>query len=91
LSNSAASSASLVALNPLPEYARAPFNGRVLDQIDSAAFGDPVARAAFSLLLTPAEALGLAAPARTRLRRGDVTLSAEVQKSTLPPAVILPE
>ena len=40
--------------------------------------------------LTPSEVLGLAAPARTRVRRGERTLSAEVQRSTLPPAVATP-
>ena len=56
VSNAAASSASLGALNPLPEYARAPFNGRVLDRIDALALADPVAQAAFALLrgLVPA-------------------------------------
>jgi hypothetical protein len=48
LSNAAASSPSLGPLDPLPEYARAPFNGRVLNRIDAVALGDPVAQAAFS-------------------------------------------
>jgi hypothetical protein len=40
--------------------------------------------------LTPSEVLGLAAPARTRVRRGAATLSAEVHKSTLPAALATP-
>ena len=56
LSRAAATSPSLTALNPLPQYARAPFNSRVLDQIDSLPLGNPVGAAAFALLrgLVPA-------------------------------------
>jgi hypothetical protein len=50
LSRAAATSPSLTPLNPLPQYARAPFNSRVLDQIDTLALADPVAVAAFALV-----------------------------------------
>jgi hypothetical protein len=50
LERAAAASAALTTLNPLPGYARVPFNSRVLDQIDAIPLADPVAVAAFTLL-----------------------------------------
>jgi hypothetical protein len=56
LADAAANSTSLAPLQPHPEYAAAPFNGRVLAQIDTLALADPVAAAGFGLLraLVPA-------------------------------------
>jgi hypothetical protein len=51
--------------------------------------GDAVHRRTVAAL-TPAEALGLAAPARTRIRRGGQTLQAEVKQAKLPAAVATP-
>jgi len=70
LSRAAATSPSLTALNPLPQYARAPFDSRVLDQIDTLPLGNPVAAAAFALLrgLVPA---GVAASNTARLHGWD--------------------
>ena len=47
LSSAASNHPSLAALQPLPEYAAPPLNGRVLGRIDALAISDPDGAAAF--------------------------------------------
>ena len=63
LARAAATSPARPRSTRFPQYARAPFNSRVLDQIDTLPLADPVAVAAFALLrgLVPAAAASDAA------------------------------